>query len=565
MRIMCTLLARLPVRLRLTLAFCLAMAVVLTALGAFLYTRMGTELTRAVDLNLRARAAATVSSLAQRERAPLDAGRGLIDPDESFGQILTPHGDVVETTPAVAAAPMLPQGTTRTVTKPVFLSRHVVGIDDPARLLALPVRLPGTVAQPAVLVVGTPLGDRAEALHRLLLLLLIGGPLALAASSYAGWLLAGAALRPVERIRREAAAISEAEPERRLTVPPTGDELARLAHTLNAMLARLQEALEREHRFVDMAGHELRTPLALLRAQLELATARPRDRTELDAAIRSAAAETDRLVGLAEDLLVLARTRQGRLPLRREPVSLPRLLTDGAEAFRARATAEGATICVEDPGSPEGTADLDPVRLRQVLHNLLDNALRHSGPTGPGRITLGAEHADGVVRVCVHDMGKGFSPAMLCGPPTTPLAHARAGGLGLAIVGTIAAAHGGRVSLANHPSGGALVTVSLPTRSAQPGGAQRRSAAVGSRMGPAEAADERGTHQCDEGRGGSDANADGLVHAEPVSQGDAERAGEDVGGSEGGDDVGRGKRCSTNGTRIASPKSSTASKNPRSK
>lgn len=533
-------LARLPVRLRLTLAFCLAMAVVLTALGAFLYTRMGTELTRAVDLDLRARAAATVSSLAQRERAPLDAGRGLIDPDESFGQVLTPHGDVVETTSAVAAAPMLPPGTTRTVTKPVFLSRHVVGIDDPARLLALPVRLPGTVAQPAVLVVGAPLGDRAQALDRLLLLLLIGGPLALAASSYAGWLLAGAALRPVERIRREAAAISETEPERRLTVPSTGDELARLAHTLNAMLARLQEALEREHRFIDTAGHELRTPLALLRAQLELATARPRDRTELEAAIRSAAAETDRLVGLAEDLLVLARTRQGRLPLRREPVSLPRLLTEAAEAFRARATADGSTITVESPGSREATANLDPVRLRQVLHNLLDNALRHSGPSGPGRIT--------------RRRTRGRRGALVRARPRTgprarharraaaePRPDAGSGGLGLAIVGTIAAAHGGRVSLANHPSGGALVTVSLPTASAQSGGAQRRSAAAGSRIGPAAVADERGAHRCGEGRGGcetdADADAEGHVHAEPVGQRGAERAGVEVRGSERGDGV----------------------------
>ncbi|KUN25207.1 hypothetical protein AQJ23_17770 [Streptomyces antibioticus] len=494
-------LARLPVRLRLTLAFGLAMAVVLTALGAFLYVRMGTELTRAVDLDLRARAAATVSALAQRERAPLDAGPGLIDPDESFGQILTPRGDVVETTPAVAAAPMLPPDTIRTVTKPVFLSRHVVGIDDPARLLALPVRLPGTVAQPAVLVVGAPLGDRAEALDRLLLLLLIGGPLALAASSYVGWLLAGAALRPVERIRREAAAISETEPERRLTVPPTGDELARLADTLNAMLARLQEALEREHRFVDTAGHELRTPLTLLRAQLELATSRPRDRCELEAALRSAAAETDRLVGLAEDLLVLARTRQGRLPLRREPVSLPRLLTDTAEAFRARANAAGSTITVECAGSRESTANLDPVRLRQVLYNLLDNALRHSGPSGPRRITLGAEHLDDVVHLYVHDEGQGFPPDMVTGPPLHPRPDAASGGLGLPIVGMIAAAHGGGVSLADHPSGGALVTVSLPTAAAQPDGAQRRRAAVGSRLGPAEAADERGVHRCGEGRG----------------------------------------------------------------
>ncbi|MFE0523200.1 ATP-binding protein [Streptomyces sp. NPDC058954] len=474
---MLTAFARLPIRLRLTLAFCLGMAAVMAALGAFLYTRMGTELTRAIDLDLRARAAASVSSLAQRERAPLDAGRGLIDPDESFSQILSPSGDVVKTTPAVAAAPMLSPGSTRIVNKPVFLSRRVMGVDDPARLLAMPVRLPGPVPRPAVLVVGAPLGDRSEALHQLLLLLLVGGPLALSASSYAGWLLAGAALRPVERIRREAAAISETEPERRLTVAPAGDELARLTHTLNAMLTRLQEALEREHRFVDLAGHELRTPLALLRIQLELAMARPRERAELEATIRAATAETDRLVGLAEDLLVLARTRGGRLPLRREPVSLEALLTNSADAFRTRAIAQGVTIAVEPPGLPEATADLDPVRLRQVLHNLLDNSLRHSGPSGPGRITLGAEHADGVTYLRVSDQGQGFPRTVLAGPPPDQLPDAQTAGLGLFVVGMIAEAHGGRVTVANQPSGGALVIVTLPA-SSRPGSQDRDEASV---------------------------------------------------------------------------------------
>ncbi|MFG2791844.1 HAMP domain-containing protein [Streptomyces sp. NPDC048419] len=307
---------------------------------------------------------------------------------------------------------------------------------------------------------GAPLGDCAEALHRLLILLLAGGPLALVTSSYAGRLLAGAALRPVERIRREAAVISEAEPERRLTVPPARDELARLAHTLNAMLARLQEALVREHRLVDTAGHELRTRLALLRAQLDLATARPRGRSELEAAVRSAAAETDRLVGLAEDLLVLARTRQGRLPLRREPVSLPPMLSTAAEAFRARATAADATITVVAADATAPTADLDPVRLRQVLHNLLDNALRQSGSRGPGpdhprcrprgrhgahrRARPGLRFPTGRTRSTEPAAGRGGRRSR---PP---------------IVRTIARAHGGLLDLANHPSGGALAIVRLP-------------------------------------------------------------------------------------------------------
>jgi len=152
---------------------------------------------------------------------------------------------------------MLAPETLRTISAPTFSTRRVRGVNDPARLLAVPAS-PGGNGR-AVVVVGATLGDRQEALHRLLLLLAIGGPVALLAASAAGWGVAGHALRPVERIRREAVAISESDPDRRLPVPDTGDELARLAITLNDMLVRLSEASEREHRFVDDASHELRT------------------------------------------------------------------------------------------------------------------------------------------------------------------------------------------------------------------------------------------------------------------------------------------------------------------
>lgn len=181
-------------------------------------------------------------------------------------------------------------------------------------------------------------------------------------------------------------------------------------------------------------------------------------------------------------------------PLRREPVSLPRLLTDAAEPFRARAIADGATITVETSKAPEATADADPVRLRQVLHNLLDNALRHSGPSWPGHIVLSTERADRAVKLCVGDEGQGFPSAMLAGPRPGPSAVESARGLGLAIVAMIAAAHDGRVSLANRSSGGALVTVSLIAAPVQGSGAECPSDAVGSCARPAEAASERGAH-----------------------------------------------------------------------
>ena len=196
------------------------------------------------------------------------------------------------------------------VTAPALSERDAVTIEGevvPARMLAVP------ISQGRVLVVGASLDDQRQTLGRLATSLAVGGPLALVLAVGVTWLLVGWTLRPVESMRGEAAAISASDPGRRLPVPGTGDELARLAETLNAMLERLEEAIERERRFVDDASHELRTPLANLKAELDLALRRSRTADELERALRSAAEETDRLARLADDLLVLARSDRGRL------------------------------------------------------------------------------------------------------------------------------------------------------------------------------------------------------------------------------------------------------------
>src|SRR5207249_8286682 len=165
-----------------------------------------------------------------------------------------------------------------------------------------------------VLVVGATLQDRAETLASFRNELLIAGPIALLVASGVGYLLAGLSLRPVESMRRRAAAISAETPGERLPVPRTGDELQRLGETLNEMLDRLEAGLERERAFVADAGHELRTPLALLRTELEVALRSPDSVEELKEAIRRASSETDRLSQLAEDLLLIARSDRGGLP-----------------------------------------------------------------------------------------------------------------------------------------------------------------------------------------------------------------------------------------------------------
>ena len=307
--------------------------------------------------------------------------------------------------------------------------------------------------------------DQREALDRLLGLLVVVAPLAATLAAVVGWVVAAAALRPVARMRRESEAISGSEPSRRLDVPATRDELAELGASLNRMLDRLEAALQRERRFVDDASHELRTPLANLKVELELALRRSRTPDELEAALRSAAVETDRLTSLAEDLLVLARAADGRLPIRRNDVELGPLVGDVVKRFAGRADERG--IALATSGHLDGTARVDEARLRQALGNLIENALIHTPPGG--RITVGLTRSDGSVLIAVADTGDGFPPGFL-DHAFEPFSRADAArsldrggtGLGLAIVRVVAEGHGGSVEARNTPGGGATVELTLP-------------------------------------------------------------------------------------------------------
>jgi two-component system, OmpR family, sensor kinase len=459
------LLARLPIRLRLTLAFAAAMALVLAASGLLLYLRTGAALDQTIDQGLRGRAD-DIAILVRRGGPGLRQPRGdpLAEQEERFAQVLAPDGAVLDSTPGPAerrllTGPELARATRATV----LLDRPPVpDSDDPLRLLAIPAAAEG--GRTVVVVVGTSTEERAEALESLLGQLLLGGPLTLAAASLLGFLLAAAALRPVESMRREAEAVSAAEPGRRLPLPPGDDEIVRLGTTLNTMLDRLEAALAQERRFVADASHELRTPLASLRAELELALRRPRPTRELQAALRSAAEETERLTRLAEDLLVLARADGGRLPVDPEPLSAARLLTEVTERFGAQAAAAGRTF---DLQAEEGLElVVDRLRASQALGNLVDNALRH----GRGRVRLEVRRTGGRVELHVQDQGPGFPPGFLDHAfdrfsRADPARQGPGAGLGLAIVAVIAHAHGGGAHAVNR-DGGADVWLDLPATTA---------------------------------------------------------------------------------------------------
>jgi two-component system, OmpR family, sensor kinase len=383
---------RLPIRARVTAAFAAVSTVLLAAVALIAYLAMGSALQDEIDSGLRFRA---VSARQLPPGRPLDRpDPRLQEPSEAFEQVLTRAGHVRRATPGFST-PLLAPAELRAIRRPTFLTRAVPRVADGARLLAMPIGRD-------VLVVGVSLSDRTDALHELALVLLGGGAVAVLIACGAGWVVAGWTLRPIA------------------------------------------VALRRERDFLERAGHELRTPLSALRAEVDLALKRDRTPAELTAALRSVGQETDRLARLAEDLLVLARAGDGRLPLKRDPVQLREQLDSIAARFAARAAESGVTLAVD---APRTEFRLDPMRLRQALGNLIDNALRNT-PRG-GTVTLRAVPETSGCRIEVRDTGPGFDLAAVAGGP----------GLGLRIVDAIARAHGGRMAVTR--DGGAVVAIIL--------------------------------------------------------------------------------------------------------
>jgi two-component system OmpR family sensor kinase len=452
---------RWPIRLRITVGFAAAVGLLLTVVGAAAYHRLAAGFDDDLDRELHQRA----QDLSGPLRAPGSslrslAGTGFIERGESFAEVQTADGRVVQATDTLTGVPLLSRDEiTRAERGSILVDRpRAPGLDEPARLLATPVTRDG---QRLVLVVGITRENGQEVLRRVRAQLLLGFPLLLVLTSGLGYLLAGAALRPVEEMRRRAASMSGGPAGRRLPVPPGDDELARLGVTLNELLARVDATLERERSFVANASHELRTPLALLRTELELAIRRPRGAAELTDAIGSATEEVERLVRLAEDLLVIASTDEGRLRIVAERLDVPALLQRVASRFGGLAAQQGRALELES--GPARSVVADPQRLEQALVNLVGNAFQH----GAGPVSLGTRQVDGATELWVADHGDGFDDAMLAHgfERFARTATGHGSGLGLSIVAVVAEAHGGTAGLANRATGGSVAWIRLPETS----------------------------------------------------------------------------------------------------
>jgi two-component system, OmpR family, sensor kinase len=457
--------SRLPIRLRLTLAFTVAIALLLGTGGAFVYERQRSDLDEQIERELSARLAGVAAII-------VDDGDDLGDPaqdplervdEEGFVQVLDEQGTVADATAeALKADPLLTPAQVdelvRGERKSIDATVASLGGEE-LRLAAEFSRDDGTRY---TAIVGASLEGRNETLASLSKILAVGGPIALLLASALAYLLVSAAIRPVEAMRARAARISGDRRGERLPVPRARDEIASLGETLNEMLDRIERAFDRERAFVSDASHELRTPLTILKAELDLALKAGRSREELLTALQSASDETDRLSKLADDLLVLARADEGRLPLDPSEIEARDLLARVADRFAPVAGELGRQIEVRSQPGTKLVAD--PARVDQALSNLVQNGLRH----GRGRITLSDRAGTGWIELVVHDEGELPTPdfgsvafeRFTRGDGRSPGGGA---GLGLAIVAAIAGAHGGSARMLNSPDGGVEASIRLPT------------------------------------------------------------------------------------------------------
>jgi signal transduction histidine kinase len=422
-------------RTRLFLLFTTGAAVILFGAAAFLYVVLDRALLDETNEGLRARA----DDLA----AVMRKDGGQIPEQDVFAQVLTMDGRVIDASPASATAPpTLTSADLGSIGQGAFFSQDVPALGGEAQLWVQPVEVDGSAL---VLVVGAPLDSYFHARGRLIPALVIGGPVVVLSIAGAGWLLAGAALRPVRRMTEEADTIAITDLSRRLALPGGEDEIAALAHTLNDMLDRIEASVEHERRFVDDASHELRTPLSILRAELELALGAS-GATEVAESLRSALEETDRLARLSGDLLALARARAELGGSRPEPLELHHIV---AGLCRDLATSAGPSVHCS---GQEVWVEVDRDRVERIVVNLVANAQRYA----TSAVEVQVRNHEGGAELLVTDDGPGFPASMMPvafqrfrrGDPTRGR-DTGGTGLGLAIVAELVRALGGTIAAGN--------------------------------------------------------------------------------------------------------------------
>jgi two-component system OmpR family sensor kinase len=345
----------------------------------------------------------------------------------------------------------------------------------PVRALYYPLSRFGAAHERHVLQVAAPLTARHEMVGRLAVFFAALSLVVVLASFAGSWWLADRAVRPVNEIMDQAEAIGAASLERRIQAYADTREYHRLVDVLNMMLARIQRAFDAQKRFTADASHELRSPLTALRGEIELALRRERDPEEYQRVLSSGLEEIERLSRITEDLLTLARSDTGRLPVPEEPTDVEDISRRVVDRFHepARQKDIELSLVVRNGHS----VLLDPGLLGQIVWNLTDNALKYTPARGSVEVRVTGR--EGGLEIAVEDTGPGLGPEparvfdrfFRFDEARTPGEGASGTGLGLAIVRAIAEGYGGHVQAENVPGGGARVRVEIPV---DEGGRPRR-------------------------------------------------------------------------------------------
>ncbi len=433
------------VRARVTTLATIVVVGVLVVTAAVMLRVQDRQLTESLDDALEQRVA---------DLATVEATGDLVETiessfdDDRFAQLVGPDGEVIAASPSLAGFPALDAPDGRSA------RRAVDHPGDPGPFRVHSLRLESG----EILHVGSSLGDTEEANRTLALSFTIATPLIALLLAGLVWWLVGRTLRPVEAIRAEVAALTATDLDRRVPEPGTGDEIDRLARTMNRMLDRIEDATDRQRRFVADASHELRTPLTRMRAELEVDLADP-GQASLEATHHSVLDETIGMQRMVEDLLHLARSDAGKAPTRTAALDLDDIVLREAAHYRDRVTIDTSAVSA---ATVIGDAD----QLARAVRNLVDNAARHAATA----VTISVRESGDEVVIDVHDDGPGIT-ADRAGTVFERFGradeargrHEGGTGLGLAITADIVERHGGRVELVADGAPGTRFVVRLPS------------------------------------------------------------------------------------------------------
>jgi heavy metal sensor kinase len=463
----------LTVRTRLTLWYTGVLVAILLVVSVLSYSLLRWSVLHDVDQSLVTtahvvREASEEVAAATVIPGPEAALRELLGPEfyDKFFQLMDPEGRprARSRLRRNSMLPLSPQARTNAARgQPTFETLHLG--EGPARLLTIPVVRAGRVVE--IIQVGMSLEASERTLSRYLTILLVLMPLAVVLAAGGGILLARRALRPMDTMSLTARRITAEDLSRRIPRRGTGDELDRLAETLNAMLDRLEDAFGQVRRFAADAAHELRTPLTALRGGIEVALRGERTPEEYRRVLRSSLEEVERLTHLAEDLLLLSRFSV-TVSAPRQRVELEPLVMEALDAGTQLAHERG--VAIVSTGLTPAAVVGDAGALRRALLNLIDNAVKYT-PAG-GKVEVSLVRDGGRVAIAVRDTGGGIAPADAerVFQAFVRLDVARqevpdGAGLGLSIARSIVVAHGGELTLESTPGAGSTFTIRLPVAS----------------------------------------------------------------------------------------------------